>query len=85
MDDGVILVQEGTRCWVEDPKFPARPWASLWIEYADDFPPAGWFWLYESIGNRKTIVDCHKRGLLEIDPQARILSDGFRAHLARVI
>lgn len=84
LDNGVVLVQEGSRCWVEDPSFSARPWATLWIEFADDFPPAGWFWLYNGIGNRKTIADLVKAGLLEINPEPRMLSDGFKNYVARV-
>ena len=84
LDDGVVLVQEDGKCWVEDPRFAARPWATLWIGFAEDLPPAGWFWLYNGVGNRKTIADCVKHGILEIDPQARMLSDGFKNFIARV-
>lgn len=85
LDDGVLLVQQGGYCYVEDPKFLARPWAVLSIEYADDIAPTGWFWIDTGIGNRKTIADCVKQGLIEVDPHQRYLSDGFPAHIARVI
>lgn len=85
LDDGVNLVQIGNYCCVEDPKFLARPWATLSIDYADDIAPTGWFWLDDNRWNQKTISDCVKAGILEIYPQPRILSDGFPGKIARVI
>ena len=85
LDEGVSLVQQGGYCYVEDPKFLARPWAVLSIEYVDDIAPTGWFWLNENIGNRKTIADCVKENMLEVDNFPRYLSDGFPARIARVL
>jgi hypothetical protein len=85
LDDGVKLVQVGNYCYVEDPKFLARPWAVLSIEYLDDIAPTGWFWLHEVKWNKSTISDCVKHGLLEVDPYERVMSDGFNGKLARVI
>ena len=85
LDEGVSLVQQGGYCYVEDPKFLARPWAVLSIEYVDDIAPTGWFWLNENIGNRKTIADCMKENILEVDKFPRYLSDGFPARIARVL
>ena len=85
LDAGVRVVHEGAKCWAIDPLFAERPWCVLSIEYVDDFPPEGWFWLYNGIGNRKTILDMLKHGHLEINPDRRILSDGSYGQLARLI
>jgi len=85
LDDGVSLVQVGSYCYVEDPKFLARPWATLSIETVDDLAPTGWFWLHDERWNKSTIAACVKNGILEIDPHDRIMSDGFTSKLARVI
>jgi hypothetical protein len=47
--------------------------------------PDGWFFLKEDIGNRKTILDCLKHGILEVRGGPHILSDGGCARLARVL
>jgi len=78
LDDGVTLIQEGDRCWAEEARFSARPWASLWIERSGATPPAGWFFLNDAPANRKTIADCVKEGLLE-------LANDDRGKIARVI
>jgi hypothetical protein len=85
LDDGVSVVQDGSVCVVEDPRFLSRPWAVLWIDYVDAVPPEGWFFLKEDIGNRKTILDCLKHGILEVRGGPHILSDGGCARLARVV
>ena len=85
LDDGVRLVQEGAKCWAIDPLFAERPWCVLSIEYTSDLPPDGWFWLYNGIGNRKSILDAVKHGHLEIQADRRILSDGSWAQLARLV
>lgn len=85
LDDGAVVVQDGAICVVEDPRFLSRPWAVLWIGYAGVDAPDGWFFLKEDIGNRKTILDCLKHGILEVRGGPHILSDGGCARLARVV
>ena len=85
LDDGVILVQHGNRCWAIDPKFIERPWAILHMAEISDPAPTGYFWLDQSIGNRKTIADCLKHGLIEVDHFIRRLDNGSPAYLAKVV
>jgi hypothetical protein len=85
LDERVVLVQEGADAWAEEPGAAGRPWAKLSIRYADAIAPEGWFFLYESIGSRKTIADCIKHGALEIQTARFTLSDGGGALLARVV
>jgi len=85
LDDRVVLVQDGQDAWAEEPGTTGRPWANLSIRYADAVPPEGWFFLYESIGSRKTIAECLKHKALEIQVARFTLSDGGSALLARVV
>jgi hypothetical protein len=85
LDERVVLVQEGPDAWAEEPGATGRPWANLSIRYTDAIAPEGWFFLYESIGSRKTIADCIKNGALEIESARFTMSDGGGALLARVV
>ena len=47
--------------------------------------PEGWFFLYQGIGSRKTILDLLKHGQLEVQSSAFTLSDGNSTFLARLV
>lgn len=85
LDDDVIAVQEGSEAWCEEPGVTGRVWCKLSIRYADAIAPDGWFFLYESIGSRKTIADLIKHGVMEVQVARFTLSDGGSALLARLI
>lgn len=85
LDEKVVLVQEGPDAWAEEPGVTGRPWARLSIRYVDAIAPEGWFFLHESIGNRKTIADCLKHQAIEVQVAPFTLSDGGSALLARVL
>ena len=84
LDDKVIAVQEGADAWCEEPGVSGRVWCNLSIRYADAAAPAGWFFLYEGIGNRKTNLDLLKHGVLEVQQSRFTLSDGGTAALGRL-
>ncbi|MFM8279757.1 MAG: hypothetical protein ACKN9R_05375 [Candidatus Limnocylindrus sp.] len=85
LEEGCSLVQDGSYCYVEDSKFLSRPWAVLSLETVDDPAPTGWFYLSDLSWNRKTIQDCVKHGILFVESHERLMSDGFKSRLARVI
>ena len=85
LDDRVVAVQEGADAWCEEPGASGRVWCNLSIRYADSIAPDGWFFLYESIGSRKTIADLLKHGLLEIQESRFTLSDGNSTLIARLL
>ncbi len=84
LDDNVVAVQEGADAWCEEPGVTGRVWCKLSIRYADAIAPDGWFFLYESIGSRKTIADLMKHGVMEVKTAGFTLSDGGSAMLARL-
>lgn len=85
LDERVVAVQEGADAWCEEPGASGRVWCNLSIRYADAIAPDGWFFLYESIGSRKTIGDLLKHGVMEIQPARFTLSDGGGALIARLV
>ena len=84
LDDNVVAVQEGADAWCEEPGVTGRVWCKLSIRYADANAPDGWFFLYESIGSRKTIADLIKRGVMVVEAAGFTLSDGGSAMIARL-
>ncbi len=84
LDDNVVAVQEGADAWCEEPGVTGRVWCKLSIRYADAIAPDGWFFLYESIGSRKTIADLMKHGVMEVKAAGFTLSDGGSAMVARL-
>ena len=85
LDDKVVAVQEGADAWCEEPGVTGRVWCNLSQRYADAEAPEGWFFLYQGIGSRKTILDLLKHGQLEVQGSAFTLSDGNSTFLARLI
>jgi hypothetical protein len=85
LDDTVSVVQEGADAWCEEPGVTGRAWCILSQRYADAIAPEGWFFVYESIANRKTIADCMKHGVLEVKGAPFTLSDGASVRIGRVI
>lgn len=84
LDDKVVAVQEGADAWCEEPGVSGRVWCNLSIRYADAIAPDGWFFLYQGIGSRKTILDLLKHGVLEVQESRFTLSDGGSATLGRL-
>jgi len=85
LDDKVVAVQEGPDAWCEEPGVTGRVWCNLSIRYADAIAPEGWFFLYQGIGSRKTILDLLKHGQLQVQASPFTLSDGNSTFLARLI
>ena len=85
LDDKVVAVQEGADAWCEEPGVTGRVWCNLSIRYADAVAPKGWFFLYQGIGSRKTILDLLKHQMLQVQASPFTLSDGGSTLLARLI
>ena len=84
LDERVVAVQEGADAWCEEPGVTGRVWCILSIRYTDAVAPEGWFFLYQGIGSRKTILDLLKHGMIQVQSSAFTLSDGGTTILARL-
>jgi hypothetical protein len=85
LDVNVVAVQEGSDAWCEEPGIVGRAWCVLSQRYGDSCAPEGWFFLYESIGSRKTIADLVRHECMQVKPAPFTLADGSTPLIARIV